>query len=325
MTTFLQALSACVAAAFVAIVSTGTANAQTSGAQNIRIIVAYGPGGGTDILARLLAPKLTDLLHQQVVVENRGGAGSRIGSEAVARAKPDGLTILMTDTAFTTNPSLYSKMPYDSVKDFAPISLLASAPVILVAHPSMPAKNLRELVALGKSTELLAAAAGPGSATSLATDLFASVAQIKIRQVRYKGVGPALTDVLGGQVPMMITGISSSKSHVDGGKLRAIAVSGSKRASSMPNVPTFDEAGVPGVEANSYWGALAPAGTPKEVIDRLSKAMAVAVKMTDVSQRLIELGFDPIGSSAEDYRVNIQQETARWAAVIKSADIRLED
>ena len=325
MERFRKIFSICAAAAFAAAASVGTASAQTGGAPSIRLIVAYGPGGGTDILARLLAPKLTDLLRQQEVVENRGGAGSRIGSEAVARAKPDGLTILMTDTAFTTNPSLYDKMPFDSVKDFAPISLLASAPVILVVHPSMPAKNLKELVALGKGTELLSAAAGAGSATSLATDLFASVAQIKIRQIRYKGVGPALTDVLGGQVPMMITGISSTKSHVDGGKLRAMAVSGGKRAPSMPNVPTFDEAGVPGVDANSYWGALAPAGTPKEVIDRMSKAMAAAVKMTDVSQRLIELGFDPIGTTAEEYRVNLQQETARWAAVIKSADIKLED
>jgi tripartite-type tricarboxylate transporter receptor subunit TctC len=325
MTNLHRFLAACATVALVTMAAAGAAHAQPSATSPIRVIVPYGPGGGTDILARLLAPKLNELLGQPVLVENRGGAGSRIGSEAVARARPDGLTLLIVDTAFTTNPNLYGKMPYDSAKDFAPVALLASAPVILVVHPSMPAKNLKELVALGKGTELQSASSGPGTATSLGTDLFASIAQLKIQQVRYKGVGPALIDVLGGQVPMMITGISSAKPHVDGGKLRAIAVSGNKRAPSMPDVPTFDEAGVPGVDASSYWGALAPAGTPKAAIDRLSTAMAIAVKMPDVAQRLAELGFDPIGGSAEDFRANIRQETARWAAVIKATGVKLED
>ncbi|MBX3628280.1 MAG: tripartite tricarboxylate transporter substrate binding protein [Rhizobacter sp.] len=303
-----------------------TLGVQAQGSQpTLRVVVPYGPGGGTDILARLMAPQLGALLGQQVVVENKGGAGSRIGTQDVARAAPDGQTLLFVDTAFTTNPSLYAKMSYDSVRDFAPVSLLASAPVILVVHPSMPAQNLKELVALGKKKPLQSASSGPGSATSLGTDLFASVAGIQIQQIPYKGVGPAMADVLGGQVPMIVTGISSAKQHVDGGKLRAIAVTGDKRPVSMPNVPTFTEAGVPGVEAASYWGALAPAGTPSATIERLSRAMAQVIRMPEISQKLGELGFNPIGGTAEEFRTNIQTETARWAAVIKATGVKLED
>lgn len=186
-------------------------------ASPIRTVVPYGPGGGTGNLARAMAPKLKDILKQPVVVENKGGAGSRIGTEAVARAAPDGLTVLFVDPAFTTNPGLCRNMPYDSAKQFAPVSLLATA----------PARNLREFSDLGKKGPWQSASSGPGSATSLGTDLLASVAGIKIEQIQYKGVGPAIGGMVGGQVPMMITGISSAKGLVDSGKLRAIAVSGS--------------------------------------------------------------------------------------------------
>jgi tripartite-type tricarboxylate transporter receptor subunit TctC len=297
--------------------------ADTSSA--IRIVVPYGPGGGTDILARLIAPKLTQLLKQPVVVENKGGAGSRVGTDIVAKAAPDGLTVLMVDSAFTTNPSLYSKLPYDSARDLEPVSLLATAPVILVVNPSMPVQNLREFIALGKKGPLQSASAGPGSATSLGTDLLASAAGITIQQIPYKGVGPAMSDVVGGQVPIIVTGISSAKGLVDTGKLRAIAVSGSARAPAMPDVPTFTEAGLNGVDASSFWGALVPAGTPMAAKDRLSKAMASAVRMPDVVARLHELGFNPIGGTPEDYRVNIKTESERWAAVIKATGVKLED
>lgn len=311
------------AATITAFASTLAVAADTTSA--IRIVIPYGPGGGTDILSRLIAPKLTELLKQPVVVENKGGAGSRVGTDMVAKAAPDGLTVLITDTALTTNPSLYSKLPYDTVRDFAPVSLLATAPVILVVHPSMPAQNLRELIELGKRKPLQSASAGPGAATSLGTDLLASAAGITIEQIPYKGVGPAMADVIGGQVPMIVTGISSAKGLVDTGKLRAIAVSGSRRAAAMPNVPTFTEAGLSGVEANSYWGALVPAATPKPVIDRLSKAMATAVRMPDVVAKLQELGFSPIGGNQEDYRTNIKTESERWGAVIKATGVKLDD
>jgi tripartite-type tricarboxylate transporter receptor subunit TctC len=291
----------------------------------IRVVIPYGPGGGTDILARLIAPKLTEILKQTVIVDNKGGAGSRVGTDIVAKAAPDGLTVLITDTALTTNPSLYAKLPYDTVKDFAPISLLATAPVILVVHPSVPAQNLKELIDLGKRSPLQSASAGPGAATSLATDLLATAARIPIEQIPYKGVGPAMADVIGGQVPMIVTGISSAKSLVDAGKLRAIAVSGSARALSMPAVPTFSQAGLAGVDANSYWGALVPAGTPQPVIERLHDAMAAAIRMPDVVSKLQELGFTPIGGSQEDYRLNIKTESERWAVVIKATGVKLED
>lgn len=305
--------------------SVGNLAAAADTTSPIRIVIPYGPGGGTDILARLIAPKLTALLKQTVVVDNKGGAGSRVGTDLVAKAAPDGLTVLITDTALTTNPSLYAKLPYDTFKDFAPVSLLATAPVILVVHPSMPAQNLKDLIELGKRKPLQSASAGPGAATSLGTDLLAAAAGITIEQIPYKGVGPAMADVIGGQVPMIVTGISSAKGLVDTGKLRPIAVSGSTRALAMPNVPTFSEAGLSGVDASSYWGALVPAGTPTPVVERLSKAMASAIRMPDVASKLQELGFRPIGGSQEEYRVNIKTESERWAAVIKATGVKLED
>lgn len=291
----------------------------------IRLVVPFGPGGGTDILTRLVAPHVSEIIGQQIVVENRGGAGSQVGTQSVARAAPDGNTLVMVDTAFTTNPNLYRNLPYDSERDFEPVALLASAPVILVVNPAMPAQNLADLIALGKKGSLQSASAGPGSATSLGTDLFASVAGIKIEQIPYKGVGPAIIDVLGGTVPMMITGISSARQHVESGKLRAIAVSGDVRPAALPDVPTFSEAGLAGVEAHSYWGLLAPAGTPKATIDRLSSAFADAIRQPAISSRLQELGFNPIGGSAEVFRMNIHTETQRWAKVIQESGIEMQN
>ncbi len=305
---------------------TGAADAQGFPARPVRIVVALAPGGGTDNLTRIIAPKLTELLGQQVVVENRAGAGGQIGSDYVAKSPPDGYTLLNVDTSFASNPSLFAKLPYDSLRDFAPVSLLASAPVALIIHPSVPAKSLRELLALAKARPMLFnfAMGGYGSATHLAVEQFRAASKIDIVVIPYKGGGPATSDVLAGQVVMMFGGPSSLTQHVAAGRLRALAVTGSKQIPALPNVRTFSEAGLPAVDAGSYWGSLAPAATPREVVNTLSAAMVKALQLPDVRQRLIALGYEPLGSTPEEFAANIKSEMAKWAQAAKDAKIRVE-
>jgi tripartite-type tricarboxylate transporter receptor subunit TctC len=260
------------------------------------------------------------------VVDNRPGAGSQIGTDIVAKAPPDGYTILMVDTAFMTNPSLYSKLPYNSEKDFAPVSLAATAPVIMIVHPSVPVRSVKELVSLARAKPgaLNFASGGPGSSTHLGVELLKYVAKIDLVHIPYKGTGPAVADVLGGQVTMMFAGISSVKSHVEVGRLRAIAVTGEKRSPAMPKVVTFGEAGMKQVDASSYWGALAPARTPPEIVTRLSTTMAQALKLPDVRDKLVELGFDPIGGSPGEFAALLASETDKWSKVIKAAGVKLD-
>lgn len=304
----------------------GSAVAQTYPTKPIRIVVPFAPGGGTDILTRIMVPKLTEVLKQQIVVDNRPGAGSQIGSDLVAKSPPDGYTVLMVDTAFMTNPSLYSKLPYHSEKDFAPVSLSATAPVILIVHPSVPVRTVKELVALARAQPgaLNFASGGPGSSTHLGVELLKYVAKINLVHIPYKGTGPAVADVLGGQVTMMFAGISSVKQHVEIGRLRAIAVTGEKRSPAMPQVPTFGEAGFKAVDASSYWGALVPARTPQDIITRLSSAMAQVLKMPDVDSKLVELGFVTIGGTPAQFAARISSEMDKWAKVIKAAAIKLD-
>jgi tripartite-type tricarboxylate transporter receptor subunit TctC len=314
------------AAAIAVLVAASAAFAQTYPSKPIRIVVPFAPGGGTDILTRIMLPKLTETLKQQVIVDNRPGAGSQIGTDLVAKAPPDGYTILMVDTAFMTNPSLYSKLPYSSEKDFAPVSLAATAPVIMIVHPSVPVRSVKELVALARAQPgaLNFASGGPGSSTHLGVELLKYVAKIDLVHIPYKGTGPAVADVLGGQVTMMFAGISSVKQHVESGRLRAIAVTGEKRSPAMPKVPTFGEAGMTQVDASSYWGALAPARTPPEIVMRLSTTMAQVLRMRDVHEKLVELGFDPIGGSPSEFAALLAKETAKWAQVIKAAGVKLD-
>ena len=253
--------SAIAAAAVLAAVCIPPVVAQGFPARPVRVVVALAPGGGTDNLTRIMAPKLTELLGQQVVVENRAGAGGQIGSDFVAKSPPDGYTLLNVDTSFASNPSLFSKLPYDSIRDFAPVSLLASAPVALIVHPSVPARSLRELLVLAKARPKLFnfAMGGYGSATHLGVEQFRAATKIDIVVIPYKGGGPATSDVLAGQVVMMFGGPSSLAQHVASGRLRALAVTGSKQIPALPNVQTFAEAGLPAVDAGSYWGSLAPA------------------------------------------------------------------
>jgi tripartite-type tricarboxylate transporter receptor subunit TctC len=295
------------------------AAAQSYPSRAVRVIVPFAPGGGTDILVRTLAPRLSEALGQQLVIDNRAGGGSTIGSELAAKSPPDGYTLLAVVTSFTTNPSLYSKLPYDSARDFAPVSLLAAAPVILIVHPSVPVKTVKEFVALAtaKPGQLNFASGGPGSSTHLGGELLKLVANIDLVHIPYKGTGPAVADVLGGQVVMMFAGISSVKQHVAVGRLRAIAVTGDKRSPAMPEVPTF-------IESGTYWGCLAPAATPKDIINKLSSTIAGVLKLPDIQQRLIDLGFDPIGATPEQFAANIKSETDKWARVIKTAHVKLD-
>jgi len=313
-------------AAIVCLAGAMPAWAQTYPVKAIRVIVPFAPGGGTDILTRVIAPKMSELLRHQIIVDNRPGAGSQIGTDLVVKAPPDGYTVLMVDTAFTTNPSLYSKLPYDSIKDLVPVSLSASAPVILIVHPSVPAKTVKELVALARSHPgaLNFASGGSGSSTHLGVELLKYVAKVNLVHIPYKGTGPAVADVLGGQVTMMFAGISSVKQHVEAGRLRAIAVTGDKRSPAMPSVPTFIEAGLKGVDASTYWGALAPAKTPADVVNKLSATIAQLLRMPEVSQKLIDLGFEPIGGTPEQYGQVIASEIDKWSKVIKAANIRLD-
>jgi len=316
-----------IAAALVAVATiTTTVSAQSYPARAVRVVVALAPGGGTDNLTRIIAPKLTELLGQQFVVENRAGAGGQIGSDYVAKSPPDGYTLLNTDTSFASNPSLFSTLPYDLVRDFAPVSLLASPPVALIIHPSVPAKTLRELLTLAKARPQLFnfAMGGFGSATHLGVEQFRATTAIDIVVIPYKGGGPATADVLAGQVVMMFGGPSSLAQHVATGRLRALAVTGTKQIPALPGVPTFAESGLPAVDAGSYWGTLAPAAAPREVVNLLSAAMVKALQMPDVRQRLIALGYEPLGSTPEEFAANLKSEMAKWAKAVKDAKIRVE-
>src|ERR1041385_4028788 len=291
----------------------------------IRLAVPFGAGGGTDNLARIIEPLVTKALGVPLVIENRPGGGSTIGMDQVAKAAPDGYTLVMTDTSIAVNPSL-KPLPYDTINDFAPVSLLATAPVILVAHPSVPAKTLAEFVALAKQKpgEFNYASGGIGASTHLGGELLKFVAGIDVKHVPYKGTGPAMNDLISGHVQVMFSGISSARPFMDAGTLRALAVTGEARNAAVPDVPTFAEAGLPGVTASTYWGVLAPKGTPQEIVDRLSAEFARAVRDPEVVKRIGELGYLPIGGGPSDYAANIRSEIAKWAPVIKAANIKAE-
>jgi tripartite-type tricarboxylate transporter receptor subunit TctC len=316
--------AALLAAAAIAVI--GAAAAQPYPAKPIRLVVPFAPGGGTDNLARIFLPRMSESLGQQIVIDNRPGAGGNIGVEIVAKAPADGYTLLMVDTSFTVNPNLFPKLPFDTLKDFAPVTLLAAAPVILVAHPSVPANTVQELVALAKAKPgtLNYASGGNGASTHLGGELFRMVAGIDIVHIPYKGTGPAMQDLLGGHVSVMFSGISSAKPQAEAGKLRALAVTGAARNSAMPEVPTFAEAGLGAVDAGTFWGMLAPAGTPPPIIERLHAEAAKALALPDIRERIAALGYDAIAGSPAAYADNIRAEIDKWGKVIKTAGIKVD-
>ncbi len=302
------------------------ANAQQFPSRTVRLVVPSAPGGGTDITARIIAPKLSELLGQQVIVENRAGAGTMIGGEVVARAAPDGYTLLMGISTLAINPAMYKKVLYDALKDFAPISQVVSLPNVLVTHPSLPVRTAKELIAFAKQRpgQIHYASAGVGTNPHLSVELFLSMAGLKMIHVPYKGSGQGIVDVVAGHVPVMMPSILTGLPHAKGGRVRALGVTSAKRAGGAPQVPTIAEAGVPGYEAVQWFGVLAPAGTPREIVARLHGEIVRTLQSADVRDRLAGDGADPVGSTPEQFATFLRAETAKWAQVVKSAGIKPE-
>ncbi len=292
----------------------------------IRIVVPFAAGGPSDIMARALAQKLTQEWGQPVVVDNRTGASGIIGADAVAKSAPDGYTLLLSQVGDTISVSLYSKLPYNFEKDFAPITLAGLTPFILVAHPSMTAKDLRDVIAQAKAKPgtLMFGSSGAGTASHLATELLKSTAQIDVTLVPYKGQAPATADLLGGQIGMMFNNPITSLAHVKSGKLRALAVSTGKRFSQLPDVPTIAESGLPGFDVGFWLGALAPAGTPRPIIDKLNAAMQKALRDPEVVQRLAGLGVEIIGNSPDDFARVIRSDIVKWGKVVKDSGAKAD-
>jgi tripartite-type tricarboxylate transporter receptor subunit TctC len=293
----------------------------------IRFVVPFAPGGSTDTLARTLGQKLTDALRQQVVVDNRSGANGNIGMEIVAHAAPDGYTIVLGYIAnLGIGPSLYAKLPFDPVRDYAPITQIASSPNILAVHPSLPVKSFRELIAYAKTNpkKLNFASSGVGSIGHLTGELLNRSAGVYMVHVPYKGSGQAVIDLLGGQVQMMFSGMSSVMPHIKGGKLRALAVTGAQRSPAVPDVPTIAESGFPGFEATAWYGVLATARTPKPVVDRLHAEIVRALALPEVKERLNNVGFELVGGTPDEFAAFIKSEIAKWSRVVRDAHISAE-
>jgi tripartite-type tricarboxylate transporter receptor subunit TctC len=298
------------------------AQAQQYPTRPVRFVVPFAPGGSTDTLARTLGAKLADALGQQVVADNRSGGNGNIGMEIVAKSPPDGHTLVLGYIAnLAIAPSLYDKLPFDPVKDFAPITQPASSPNVLTAHPSLQAKTLQEMIALARARPgaLSFASTGVASVGHLTGELINSLAKIRITHVPYKGSGQAVTDILGGHVQLMYSGFSSTIVHIKAGKLRALAVTGPKRSPALADVPTIAEQGFPGVEATAWYGVLAPAGTPKPIITRLHGELVKILKQPDVIQRLDGLGFEIVGSTPEQFGAYIKSEIRKWEKVVKAS------
>src|SRR5690349_19011825 len=290
----------------------------------VRIIVPSSPGGGTDILSRLLTPGLSERLGQTVVVDNRPGAGSIIGNDIVAKAAPDGYTLLMGISTLAILPTMHKKLPYDAMRDLAPVSQAIAAPNILVVHPSLPVKTVKELIAFAKKHpgELNYASAGLGTNPHLSMELFLSMAHIKMVHVAYKGLGPAMVDLLAGQVVAATATMLTGLPHVKSGRLRGLGVTGAKRSSVLPDLPTVAEAGVPGYEAVQWYGLFAPAKTPKEIIAKLHDAMVSVLHSPAIKNRLAADGAEPVASTPEEFARFLRSETEKWGKVVRAAGIK---
>ena len=302
----------------------GAALAQPYPSKPIRFIVSFPPGGSADLIARAIAPRMSEKLGQPVVVENRAGAGGMIGVDAVAKAPADGYSIgLAAAGALTTNIHLYPSMPFHPEKDLAPISMLAMIPFFLVAHPSQAA-SLKELIQTAKAKPLSYGHGGQGSTMHLAGELLKMMAKVQIQPVPYKGSGPVSADVLGGQVPLGVVDVPSAIAHVKSGKLRALAVTTKRRISAAPDVPTFEEAGLPGYEAIGWFGAVAPAGTPAEIIKRLNLEITTALSLPELKERALSAGAEPFPTSPQEFAAIIRDETKKWGEVVRTAGIKLQ-
>jgi tripartite-type tricarboxylate transporter receptor subunit TctC len=307
--------------------ATAAAFAQTYPTRSIRLISPFAPGGGTDITSRAIAPKLTSAFGQQVIVDNRGGAGGMVGVEIAAKAPPDGYTIVIgTIGNIAVNPSLYSKMPYDPQKDLVPIGQVANALNVLVVHPSLPAKTVKEFIAIAKQRPgaLNFGSSGPGATDHLAGEVFNVMAGVKMVHIPYKGGAPAMLDLVAGQVEIVFSTMATAIGAIQGNRIRAIAMTGNQRYERMPQIPTIAEGGLKGFEVNNWYGFFAPAGTPKEIVTRLHTETAKALAMADTKTRLLDAGIIGTSSTPEQFNAYIQAETKKWAKVIKDAGIKAD-
>lgn len=313
-------------AAALATITAGGAWAQAYPQRPIRMVVPFAPGGATDIIARIVAQKLSERLGQPVVVDNRPGAGTTIGNAEVAKAKPDGYTLLFAPTPFVISQVIYPSLPYDPRKDFAPVSLLAVSPFILVTNPAVPATSVAELVALAKAKPgtLSFCSAGNGTVPHLAGELFKLRAGIDILHVPYRGGGPAIVDLLSGQVQMMFATPIEVNQHVQAGKLRVLATTSIKRLAAMPSVPSLDESGYPGVEVLSFFGVLAPAGTPTPVVDRLGAELAVVMEMTDVREKFAAQSAEARVIPGEGFGQFLEREREKWTDIVKRSGAKVD-
>ena len=315
------ALYACASVALA-----GASHAQNYPVKPVRMIVPFVPGGNTDIIARAFSPVMSETIGPQIVVENRGGAGGVIGTEVVARAVPDGYMILMVSAGHTINPAMVKKLPYDSVRDFAPISIIADVPTAFVVHPSLPPKTVKEFIVIARARpgQINYSSAGVGTVGHLSAELLSSMAKIKLVHVPYKGTGQAMVDLVAGQVQMQFPSMPAAIQHVQTGRLRMIAQTGKQRSADAQTTPTMEEAGVPGFVVSSGFGLMAPAGTPRAVIDQLHAALVKALNDPRVKDNLAKQGAEVVASSPEEYDQFNRAEIAKWIKVVAQAGIAPE-
>ena len=299
------------------------AAAQTYPTKPVRLMVPFVPGGNTDIIARVVAPEMSKALGQQLVIENRGGGGSTIGTEVVAKSPPDGYTLLLVSAAHVINPAMIKKLPYDSIRDFAPISVVADVPTAFAIHPTLPVKNVKEFIALAKARpgQLNYSTAGRGTVGHLSAELLSSIAQIKMVHIAYKGTGQSITDLIAGHVQLQFSSMPAVINHARAGKLRLLAQTGEKRSAAAKDVPTMLESGVKGFVVSSGFGLLAPAGTPRPVIDRVHGALLKALAEPNVRNNLSGQGAEPVGNTPEAYDAFNKAEIAKWIEVARGAGI----
>ena len=298
--------------------------AQSYPARPIRFVVAFPPGGGADTLARIAGQQVAESVGQQVVIDNRAGAGGNLAGEIAARAAPDGYTLLQTTVGHAIAMSLYQKLQFDLLRDFAPVTQLASTPFMLMVNPSLPAASVKELIALAKSKPLNYASSGNGGPSHLAMELFRSAAQIDATHIPYKGVAPATTDLITGQVSMMFSTISPAIPMIKAGKLRALGVASPARSAAVPEVPTVSEAGIKGFEASTWFGVLVPAATPRPIVMKLHAEFTKALKQPETRARLVNQGYEVIGSTPEQFAAYIKAEIPKWAKAVKQSGARVE-
>jgi len=300
-------------------------HAQDYPAKPIRIVVPFAPGGVADNSARVVADPLAQRLGQQVIVENRPGASGNIGTQQVAQSAADGHTLLLGfDGTMVINPHVFPKTGFDTLKDFAPVTKLGDATLILVAHPSLPARTLQEMIALAKTRPLAYGTSGTGGTPHLAGELLKQRTGAQLEHVPYKGGGPAVTDVVGGQIPLVFTAIASAQQYVRTNRLVALGVPGAKRSGALPDVPTFQESGLAGFDVSSWTGIFAPAGTPRAVVERLQRELAVVLQSSFVKERYATLGIEPVGNSPAEFGAQVREDLARWEKVVKAANVRVE-